>query len=209
LQPEQLVRFNECLENETHVDLKDFLILEMTTGARKSDLFSMRWEDWHRERQLWTVPFPKNGESYDVSLLPSAVEVLERRHAEALNSAVWVFPGVGKSGHLMELRKPWDAFRKRAAITDIRVHDLRRTVGSYLAISGTPLQQIAAALGHKSMQSTLVYARLQYEAIRDARETGQAKMLEMMDAAKKRMKLASKKQNFLTDRTVRQAADRA
>jgi len=198
LQPEQMIRFNKCLDNETHVDLKDFLILSMTTGARKADIFSMRWQDWHRERKIWTVPYPKNAESYDVELLPSTIAVLERRRAEAPDSAVYVFPGAGKTGHLMELRKPWMAFRKRAGIPEIHVHDLRRTVGSYLAISGTPLQQIAAALGHKSMQSTLVYARLQNEAIRDARESGQAKMLELMNAAKKRLKIAGKKQKALT-----------
>ena len=189
LQPDQLVRFNECLENETHSDLKDFLILAITTGARKSDIFSMRWHDWQHERQIWTVPYSKTG-SYDVSLLPSAVTVLERRYTEAVEDAVFVFPGVGKEARLMELRKPWNAFRKRANIPDINVHDLRRTMGSYLAINGTPLLQIAAALGHRSTRSTLVYARLQEQPIREAREAGQAKMLEMMNEAKKRLRVA-------------------
>jgi len=48
------------------------------------------------------------------------------------------------------------------------------------------------------MQSTLVYAKLQDQAIRDAREQGQAKMQELMKAAKKRMKLTAKKQKLLT-----------
>jgi integrase len=197
LQPEQLVKFHECLANEPHADLKDFLILAMASGSRKSDIFSMRWEDWHRERNVWTVPFPKNGQSYDVNLMPSATAVLERRRAQAEDSAIYVFPGVGEEKHLMELRKPWDAFRKRAGIPAIRVHDLRRTVGSYLAINGTPLQQIAAALGHRSMQSTLVYARLQNQAIIEARQGGESKMKELMKSAKKRMKLAGRKPKLL------------
>jgi integrase len=197
LQPEQLVKFHECLANEPHVDLKDFLILAMASGARKGDIFSMRWQDWHRERHVWTVPFPKNEESYDINLMPSATAVLERRRAQAEDSAIYVFPGVGEEKHLMELRKPWDAFRKRAGIPDIHVHDLRRTVGSYLAINGTPLQQIAAALGHRSMQSTLVYARLQNQAIMEARQGGESKMQELMKSAKKRMKLAGRRPKLL------------
>lgn len=193
LQPEQLVKFHECLANEPHADLKDFLVLAMASGSRKSDIFSMRWQDWHRERNVWTVPFPKNGESYDVNLMPSAIAALERRRAQAEDSAVYVFPGPHEGKPLRELRKPWDAFRKRAGIPDIHVHDLRRTVGSYLAINGTPLQQIAAALGHRSMQSTLVYARLQNQAIVEARQGGEAKMLNLMKAAKKRLKLAGNK----------------
>lgn len=197
LQPEQLVKFHECLENEPHQDLKDFLILAMATGSRKSDIFSMRWQDWHRERNVWTVPFPKNEESYDVNLMPSATAVLERRRAEAEDSAVYVFPGPRPPKPLRELRKPWEEFRKRAGIQDIHIHDLRRTVGSYLAINGTPLQQIAAALGHRSMQSTLVYARLQNQAIMEAREGGDKKMRQLMKSAKKRLKLAGKKPKLL------------
>jgi integrase len=194
LQPEQLVRFHECLKDEPNADLKDFLTLAMATGARKGDIYSMRWEDWQREREVWTVPFPKNGESYDINLMPAAIEVLERRHAQAEDSAVYVFPGPHAGKPLRELRKPWDTFRKRAGIPDIHVHDLRRTVGSYLAVNGTPLQQIAAALGHRSMQSTLVYARLQSQAIIEARQGAEAKMQQLMKDAQKRLKATTPKQ---------------
>jgi integrase len=197
LQPAELVRFNKALDEETHVDLRDFLILAMNTAARRGDILSMRWQDVHFETENWTVPFPKAGESYQVQLLPAALEVLKRRDAEKVEGAIYVFPGVGATGHLIELKKPWDAFRKRAAIPHIRIHSLRRTVASYMAIHGVSLQQIAAALGHRSMQSTLVYAKLCDESTRAARETGQAKMVEMMKAAKRRARLtAPKRQAF-------------
>jgi integrase len=158
----------------------------------------MKWQDWHPERQIWTVAHPKNGEAYDVSLIREATEVLERRRKFAADSDIFVFPGVGKEGHLMELRKPWHEFRKRANIPEIHVHDLRRTVGSYLAINGAPLLQIAAVLGHKSMQSTLIYARLQEQPVREAREAAQAKMFELMEIAKQRQKASAKgKQKLL------------
>jgi integrase len=137
LQPDELVRFNDALDNEPCADLKDFLILAMNTGARRSDIFSMRWSDLHWERLTWSVPYPKNDESYDVGLLPSALAVLERRRTQARDSDVYVFPGVGKTGHLTDLKKPWQAFRKRARIPDIRLHDIRRTVGSYQAMALT------------------------------------------------------------------------
>ena len=77
------------------------------------------------------------------------------------------------------------------------MHDIRRTNGSYAAIAGVPLQQIGAQLGHKSMQATQVYARLLDDAVCAGRETGQAKMLEMMRAAKKRNKLVARNQKRL------------
>jgi integrase len=187
LQPGELVRFNEQLQKETHgVDLRDFLVLALATAARKSNILSMKWEDVLWERRIWRVPLSKNGSGYDISLLPVALAVLERRHREALASAVFVFPGVGTSGHLTDLKRAWNIFRKAAGISDIRVHDLRRTTGSLLAIAGVNLPTIAEVLGHRSLQSTQVYARLNEQATRAAREAGQRKMITLMAAAKRR-----------------------
>jgi len=194
LQPDEMIRFEDTLENETHQDLKDFIVLSLATGARKGDVFAMRWSDIQWERSTWCVPdSTKNGVAYDASLEPVALAVLERRRKTVPDSEVFVFPGVSKSGHLMDLKKPWQRFRKRANIADVHVHDIRRTVGSYQAIAGESLQKIAATLGHKSLQSTLVYAKLQDEAIRDAKATGNRKMREMMKTAKTRLKASGQK----------------
>jgi hypothetical protein len=56
-----------------------------------------------------------------------------------------------------------------------------------------PLLQIAAALGHKSMESTRIYAKLNEQATREARVAGQRKMIALMNGAKRRSK-----QKFLT-----------
>lgn len=56
-------------------------------------------------------------------------------------------------------------------LMDIRIHDVRRTLGSYQAISGSSLQVIGQSLGHKSLQSTQVYSRLTIEPVRNSVET--------------------------------------
>jgi len=191
LSPDELLRFNDALETEKHRDLSDFLTLSITTAARKGDVLGMKWSDVSWDSAVWTVAFPKNGESYRVQLVETALAVLKRRRSESPDSAIYVFPGVGRSGHLLDLRQAWVEFRKRAQISDVRVHDLRRTVGSYLAMSNVSLQRIGAVLGHKSTQSTLVYARLHDKSVRDARELGQAAMLDAVNDAKQRQKLAA------------------
>ena len=97
LQPDELLRFNDCLQSETHVDLKDFLTLAITTGARRSDIFSARWEDVKWERLISEVPFPKNGESYNVQLILAAFDVLKRRREEIPDGQAYVFPGRGNT----------------------------------------------------------------------------------------------------------------
>lgn len=55
-------------------------------------------------------------------------------------------------------------------IMDVRMHDLRRTLGSYQAITGSSLPIIGQSLGHKSLQSTQIYARLILDPVRESVE---------------------------------------
>lgn len=55
-----------------------------------------------------------------------------------------------------------------ADMLDVRIHDIRRTFGSYQAISGASLQVIGKSLGHKSAQTTQIYARLNLDAVRES-----------------------------------------
>jgi integrase len=202
LQADEMVRFEAALKTEPSQDLKDFLALSMATGARKSDVLSMRWQDIQWERKNWCVPFPKNAESYNASLEDAEIAILERRRKEVPDSSPWVFPGRAKSGHMENVRKPWLAFRKRANIHDIKIHDLRRTVGSWQAIAGESLQKIGQSLGHKSPRSTQVYAHLVDEAVRESKAAGAAKMQQLMADARKRAKILKKSKVF-TDSTKR------
>lgn len=52
----------------------------------------------------------------------------------------------------------------------LNFHDLRRTVGSWLASSGASLPLIGKVLNHKSPQSTQVYARFMLDPVRSALE---------------------------------------
>jgi integrase len=53
-----------------------------------------------------------------------------------------------------------------ARMEDLRPHDLRRTLGSYQAITGASLPVIGKSLGHKSQAATLIYARLDWDPVR-------------------------------------------
>lgn len=55
-------------------------------------------------------------------------------------------------------------------LMDLRIHDLRRTFGSYQAMAGASLHMIGKSLGHKSPQSTQVYARFHDDPVRQSIE---------------------------------------
>ena len=93
------------------------------------------------------------------------------------NGEEWVFPGAGATGHLASPKRAWKRVLDRAKIRDLRIHDLRRTLGSYQARTGASLVIIGKSLNHKSAQSTSVYARLDIDPVRESITRATADML--------------------------------
>jgi integrase len=75
------------------------------------------------------------------------------------------------------MKRPWDRIRTKAGIQDVRFHDLRRTVGSWLAGDGESLSLIGKVLNHRDVSTTAIYARLNLDPVRQALERQATKML--------------------------------
>lgn len=56
----------------------------------------------------------------------------------------------------------------RLGLSDIRIHDLRRSMGSWQAVTGATGFIIGKSLGHKSQQATAIYARLNLDPVRES-----------------------------------------
>jgi integrase len=105
-----------------------------------------------------------------------ALEVLSDR-SDQRKSDEWVFPGDGITGHIVEPKNGWRSFLKKTGLKDLRMHDLRRTLGSYMAMNNQSLQIIGKVLGHKSHTATQIYSRLATDPLKHAMETAQASMI--------------------------------
>ncbi len=233
LQPDELPRFFKALADEDNETIRDYIMMSLLTGARRSNVLAMRWDQVSFERGEWRIPVTKSGEPHVVPLLPEAVAILKRRQTEQTEAArrkaleegttraatvEYVFPGSGTGRHLIEPKKGWrrildraelyqlvdwiaDAgswnkkqieqakaatdYRKAlkeartavkalgrdpgaARIKDLRIHDLRRTLGSWQAATGASLHMIGRTLAHKNVSTTAIYARLNIDPVRVA-----------------------------------------
>src|SRR5690349_5685578 len=65
----------------------------------------------------------------------------------------------------------------KAGMQDVRFHDLRRTVGAWLAGNGESLHLIGKVLNHTDVSTTAIYARLNLDPVRQALERNASKML--------------------------------
>ena len=191
-QPDELPRLFAAMKDEPNADLVDFINLALWTGARKADVFSMRWDCVFLADNRWDIPNPKSDTPYSVPLTPEAITILKRRQKKRIASSPWVFPSHSKSGHVEDLHGRWKELLKRAKITNLRVHDLRRTQGSWQAAQGTSLPIIGKSLGHSTATATEIYARLELGPVREAMEGANTAIAAAMKKKPKLLAASSK-----------------
>ena len=187
LQADELPRFFDALKGETEV-MRDFFMLALFTGARRSNVASMRWADVDMSQASWRIPETKQRKVQHVPLTQPAMAILKRRQEQAAGSP-YVLPSYGKSGHVVEVKGAWKRIKTAAGLDDIRPHDLRRTLGSYMAINGASLNIVGAALGHRQASTTQVYARLTSDVVAD----GMGKAVKFIETAAKPKKVRKAK----------------
>lgn len=149
--------------------------LYLLTGLRKEELLRLEWKDVDLEEQRIRIGVTKSGKPHYLPL--SAHGWLLLSELPRINKNPYVFPGRKAGTHRREFRRPWDDILAKAEIEDFRIHDLRRTVGTYLAQQGHSLALIGRVLNHANPRTTQIYARFAEEPIKKALED-QAKLLE-------------------------------
>lgn len=172
LQPDELRPFFESLAAEANVTIRDCFMIQLLTGAREANCEEMRWTQVSIARAEWHIPKTKNGKAQTVPLVPEALQLLVARKeaAKAAGSiSPFVFPSdKSKTGHIVNTAKAWKRVLNRAGLTDVRRHDLRRTLGSWQARTGASLVLIGKSLNHLDPNTAKIYGRLDLEPVRES-----------------------------------------
>ena len=181
LKEEEVTRLMAALEEEFDLYAASAIRLLLYTGLRKSELLAAKWEHFDQKRQELFVPDRKGDEAFTLPLNTLAVQELNSLPCQA--GSPWVFPAPNDpSKHRADVKRHWDRVRERAGLLDIRLHDLRRTAGSWMAQAGVPLAWIQEVLGHQSPEVVRVYARLAEESGRAAVDTYAASLESVLNS---------------------------
>jgi integrase len=139
------------------------------TGARVSEILSLRWREVDLARGELRLPDSKTGRKTIILSAP-ARDLLASWPRQAKSQ--YVFPGEGrgskKGQHRVNLTDAWGWIRKRARIPDVRLHDLRHSFASVAVSEGQSLPVIGALLGHPQAATTQRYAHLMDDPLRAA-----------------------------------------
>lgn len=184
IKPEELPRLWTALQHEPNPFARGAFFVGLLTGARRSEVLSMQWADLDLGQSLWRIPVTKAGRPHYIPLPIQVVEELLK--LPRLEGNPYVFCGRWGKSHLINVAQPWKRIRKEAGLTDVRIHDLRRTLGSWLVAAGASLPLIGKALNHSQASTTQVYARMQLDPVRLALEANAVKMLTVIAAAEQK-----------------------
>lgn len=158
---DELQQFLQAVRADHNQIAADAILTLLFTGARRTNVLSMRWKEIDFEAATWHIPKAKGGEPLSVALSQQALNVLAHRHKHRDATSPFVFPSKrAKAGHLEGVRVAIERAVKRAGMAHLRVHDLRHTLASLLVNSGVSLPVVGRQLGHRTLSTTMKYAHV-------------------------------------------------
>lgn len=175
--PEMLPRLAESIDQEENIYMRTAFWLLLLTGLRKNEALTLQWDNIDFTRNIVHIPITKNGRMHELPLSTPAVDLLNKLPRVMGNK--YVFPGERFGEHLVNIDKCWQRIRARAGFPNVRIHDLRRTLGSWLATDGKSLLLIGKILNHAHQSTTQVYAHLQQDPQKEALEQHAQKVIDI------------------------------
>jgi integrase len=128
--------------------LADFLL---ATGCRMGEALDLSWQAVERDRvTFWDT---KAGDFRTIPLLPLARDALDRMRGEPQPFPI----------RYNTFKADWDNAKDHAGLTKddgVVPHSLRHTCATRMVKAGVDLRRIQRWLGHKTINTTLIYAKL-------------------------------------------------
>lgn len=138
------------------------------TGIRKDELRNLEWTDIDFENRIIRINVkdfwePKNGLSRTIPMKDDLYNVLKKLDRKSR----WVFSN--KSGNQVNhIRRALVSVCDRIGIENVNLHTFRHTFASHLLMSGVDLPTVQKLLGHKDINTTMIYAHLAPEHLMHA-----------------------------------------
>lgn len=159
LSDEERSRLLDACKQSKNKYLYMCVILALSTGMRKSELMSLKWDALNLNEGYLILHATKNDQRRRVPLAGPALNLLKQHAKIRRLDTDLLFPGDNPLTPI-DLRTAFENALKKAGIEDFRWHDIRHSTASYLAMNGASLAEIAEVLGHKTLAMVKRYAHL-------------------------------------------------
>jgi site-specific recombinase XerD len=154
---------------------RDRLLLALMAyaGLRRSELLGLEWDDVDLSRRLLRIRRAKGGRQRTIPIHPALVPLFAECYATRVPlTEQAVFVGVqGKPLNYTQLGQTFRHYVHAAGVNErkrVTPHTLRHVFASELLHAGANLRQIQELLGHKHLDSTQRYTRVNAHQLRGA-----------------------------------------
>ena len=142
-------------------DLRIAIVILSNTGIRLGEFWALRWKDVDfRNSQIWIRAYdgfvPKGRRDRSVPLNEPTLQVITNLASIRKNCDTFVYR---LTCNKKRLSNKFGRYARKLGI-QARLHDLRHTFASHLAMRGTPVPVIQELLGHASITTTMIYSHL-------------------------------------------------
>jgi integrase len=133
------------------------IMLLVLTGARLTEILTLKWSYVDLGRQVLRLPDSKTGAKL-IYLNEPAIKLLQTM--PRMEGNPHVIAGKKEGARLINLQKPWRRIRAMAGLAEVRIHDLRHSFASIAGGAGMSLPMIGKLLGHTQAATTQRYVHL-------------------------------------------------
>lgn len=147
----------EACGNSGNIWLKQVVIFAIETAMRKSEIFSLNWDDINIKKRTAHLTDTKNNESRTVPLSNRAINLLKSLPQSEDNK---VFTTTINAFSLA-----WKRMIKKTELKDLRFHDLRHEATSRFFEMGLEIMEVASITGHKDLRMLTRYTHMSAEKL--------------------------------------------
>lgn len=145
---------------------RDYFLLLLFTGLRRQEAIELTWDRIDLLARTLTIKDTKNRQSHVLPLSDFLLHLFKKRKAESEQDSIFVFPGDGKTGYIVEPRKIMKKIIDQSGVT-FSLHDLRRTFITVAESLDIPAYALKRLLNHKMTQDvTAGYIVMDVERLR-------------------------------------------
>src|SRR6516162_9483744 len=131
-------------QSTSYLIQRTYFRVVLLTGARRNEVRCMAWSELDLNARVWRLPAERNKSArpFEIPLSDPVVEALQ------------TLPRIGQMVFAVDGKRPMtvhnlmERVRSDAALPDVRLHDLRRTLRTGLAELGVSFEVAERVLNH-------------------------------------------------------------
>lgn len=156
--PEVIEAIKSLRSNYRYETQAEALLIMLFTGQRKTRVLHMNISEINLTTKEWYVPGNEKKREVTHPFNDEAWKIIESRFPLAEKQGGFLFTWRGKP--LNDCRKTLLMACQQCGVTNLTIHDLRRSLGTWMLSSGASIESVAKTLGNSVEVAQEVYAHI-------------------------------------------------